>query len=333
MLTKGIACMNNRVKEKGVPGSTLKIFAIVAMIIDHIAWCVVEPILQNKGVDISDFISPLKDISVSPVLCVLCPILHFIGRMTFPIMLFILIEGFKYTRNVKKYIRNMAIFALVSEIPYNLAFDNKLFAAGKYVPYLEGQNVFITLTLCLITLVLIKKIMTAEHIPDFWKVLGSISPILFSFLFTLFAFKRYYSVNLGILVSFQLISICSGILVLAYLFVCRKLSHEQIERINLCILAVTFMAFITFLFDCDYRVNGIIAVALMYLLRENKTKSFYSGCALLTSVSYFELGTFMAVPLVRCYNGKRGLSLKYLFYIIYPLHLIVLWLIALLFIK
>lgn len=321
--------MGDRIKKKGIPGSTLKIFAIIAMIIDHTAWCIVDPVIQSKGADVSDYLNPLRDISISPVLCVLSPIMHFIGRMTFPIMLFILIEGFKYTRNVKKYIRNMAIFALVSEIPYNLAFDNKLFVAGKYIPYLEGQNVFITLTFCLITLVLIKKIMTAEHIPAFLKILGSISPILFSFLFTSFAFKRYYSGFIGIPVTFQLICICSAIIVLAYLFVCRKLSHEQLERINVCILTVTFMAFITFLFDCDYRVFGIIAVALMYLFRENKTKSFCSGCAMLTAVSYFEIGAFMAAPIIRSYNGKRGLSLKYLFYIIYPLHLIVLWLLSL----
>lgn len=78
----------------------LKLIAIIAMTIDHAA----------------DLIFP--GFPAQPVAFGL----HFIGRLTAPIMWFFVCEGYYYTRNVKKYMMRMFIFAVISHFAYCFAF-------------------------------------------------------------------------------------------------------------------------------------------------------------------------------------------------------------------
>lgn len=78
----------------------LKMIAIIAMTIDHVA----------------DLIYP--GFPAQPVAFGL----HFIGRLTAPIMWFFVCEGYYYTRNVKKYMLRMFIFAVISHFAYCFAF-------------------------------------------------------------------------------------------------------------------------------------------------------------------------------------------------------------------
>lgn len=71
-------------------GNTLKIIACITMLIDHIGMILYPDIL----------------------------ILRAIGRLSFPIFCFLIAEGIHYTRNYKKYILRLLLFALVSQIPY-----------------------------------------------------------------------------------------------------------------------------------------------------------------------------------------------------------------------
>ena len=50
-----------------------------------------------------------------------------IGRIAYPIFAFMIVEGYFHTSNLKKYVKRIFIFALLSEIPFNLAMGSRLF--------------------------------------------------------------------------------------------------------------------------------------------------------------------------------------------------------------
>ena len=80
--------------------------------------------------------------------------------------------------------------------------------------------------------------------------------------------------------------------------------------------------------NTDYGGFGVLTIATMYLLRESPVSSMVGGCIILTIMSVNEIVAFVDVILVKFYNGERGLNLKFIFYLFYPVHLIVLYLIA-----
>lgn len=140
--------------KKGVPGSTLKLIAIIAMFIDHTGAVIVERILLSNGfmgLNSTAFTNSTEFFQNHGLLLIFDMILRLIGRLGFPIFCFLLIEGFMHTRNVWKYALRLLLFAFISELPFDLAFSGFLFA-NNY------QNVFFTLFLGLCALIAIKAI-------------------------------------------------------------------------------------------------------------------------------------------------------------------------------
>ena len=79
-------------------GNALKVIAIIAMTIDHIAWIGIEEYSQAETL--------------------LQIVLHCCGRLTAPIMIFFVAEGYHHTRNFWKYVGRMALLAVVSHFAF-----------------------------------------------------------------------------------------------------------------------------------------------------------------------------------------------------------------------
>lgn len=130
----------------GLTGSNLKWIAIITMFIDHIGAAVLErgllPQIANSVLAGNAFDFLPADYRFWYHVNV---IFRFIGRLAFPIFCFLLVEGFLHTKNKRNYALRLGLFALISEIPFDLAFHDSLLE-------LTSQNVFFTLFLGLIVL-------------------------------------------------------------------------------------------------------------------------------------------------------------------------------------
>lgn len=111
-------------RERGLSASALKWIAAAAMLADHVgillAWRVPYQLWMG---------------------------LRIFGRIAFPLFCFLLVEGFFHTGDVKKYLLRLGIFAVVSEVPFDLFLRN--------TPVFWGyQNVMVTLLIGLLLLYL-----------------------------------------------------------------------------------------------------------------------------------------------------------------------------------
>lgn len=310
--------------KRGISSGTLKIIAIIAMLLDHIGWGIIDPILLLKGVSLSDIYEPLRQISLSPVLCVLSPLFHITGRITFPIMLFALCEGVHYSKNKRKYVRNMIIFAFLSEIPFNLAFSGKLFNPTDIFTFFDCQNVFVTLTFALITLFIIQNLLRRESYSRPMRITSYFGAFFF-FLATVWYFEDNNSLLFGFEPNYITVIIPALLAFSAFIIFFRKKDRNYTTTIAISLFASACFSLLTLVLDTDYAFIGVTAAAIMFLMRERKTESFVCGCAYLTINEYIEISSVLALPLIKAYNGKRGLSLKYFFYIFYPAHLVFIW--------
>ena len=220
-------------------GSALKLLAVVSMLIDHLAafyWYNV-PALQAVWFTIGHR-------AFTPLI-----LMRIFGRIAFPLFAFLIVEGFVHTRSRKRYGLNLAFFALISEIPWNLIHTGTMLY--------PGQNVFFTLLLGFLGLCAIEK----------------------------------YSGNKPYLLG---------------------------SLLGLLVVSIFLRA--------DYGCSGYAFILLLYVLRDNKILQAIIGSCFLGSRWIAGLAF---IP-INMYNGRRGFVqgpiAKYAFYLFYPLHLLVIYL-------
>lgn len=108
-------------------GAQLKYIAFLSMLIDHVNKGLIYPYL-NGGIMYS--ISNLFDV---------------IGRIAFPIFVFLLVEGYFHTKNKWKYLGTLLLFGIISEVPFDM-FTTRTFYEVNW------NNMMFTLAMVLVTI-------------------------------------------------------------------------------------------------------------------------------------------------------------------------------------
>ena len=103
-------------KYKVLDSNAIKIIAIVAMTIDHIAWAVFPGYPKE----------------------VLPMVMHIVGRLTCSIMCYFIAEGYHYTRDINKYTLRLFLFAIVSHFAYIFASTDYV-DVKSFIPFYYGN--------------------------------------------------------------------------------------------------------------------------------------------------------------------------------------------------
>lgn len=224
-----------------ISGSWLKVLAMVAMLIDHLAF--------HYWVMFPQMHEPLFSIGhrgITPYILMRC-----VGRLAFPIFAFLLVEGFCHTRSRKRYGLSLFVFALISELPWNLVHS------GTW--HYASQNVLFTLLLGFLGLCAI------EYYQNDWR-------------------------------------------------------RQTFSLVGLLVVSVFLRA--------DFGCSGYGFILMLYVLRRRRLWQAVIGSCMLGSRWIAGLAF---IP-INMYNGRRGFiqgpAAKYVFYVFYPLHLFIIYLLA-----
>lgn len=189
--------------------------------------------------------------------------LRVIGRVAFPIFAFQAVIGYEHTKDVKKHLIKMIIFAFISQIPFSLL----------YITLKQPFTLNVMFTI----------------------ILGLFSIILFN----------------------------------------------KINNRIICFIVLLLIGCLGSIIRVDYGIFGIVTIFLFYYFKNNKIKMFFYFSITfliryLLHIIFIDpiyyllilLGTLTAFIPISLYNKKEGIKTKYLFYLFYPLHLLIIYLIC-----
>jgi hypothetical protein len=190
---------------------------------------------------------------------------------------------------VKKYALRLGLFALISEIPFDLAFNRGWLD-------ISSNNVYFTLLIGLLVIWGISAVTKkcrlcvceeSVELPNGYEGQGT-PP------------KKAVEI---------IRKLCGIITILA------------------CIGVGAFVA--KYILHTDYGAAGVLTIVVMYLLHKKSWMGFIVAVLVLTLMTNStELIALIGAVFVCYYNGERGKNVKYFFYAFYPVHLLLLWLIT-----
>ena len=211
-----------------------------------------------------------------------------IGRLAFPVFCFLLVEGFIHTRSRWKYLSRLLGFALVSAVPfYMLVFPESQKRHGDTLFTLATGFALIW---CVDVL--------SRLLPTKWRPVcyEGLSPSGDSPMLRLPGWADFIAV--------RVILFLSGSAAAAYA-ACRLARWGGF----------------------DYSYGGVLCILILYLMYRVRSLSILAAWAWLTYYNHNELLAITGFMLIWCYNGKRGKQNKYFFYLFYPGHLLILYII------
>lgn len=324
-------------RKMGISGSTLKLVAIFTMLIDHTAATILDSTLIKGGMYSLNYndSKAVQDFNDKyGTMLTIDHIMRYIGRLAFPIFCFLLVEGMIHTHSRLNYTIRLAIFAIISEIPFDLAFTHQPF-------YWDYQNVYFTLLIGLLVLIGFDTVNKALKDKKWLPVLAILGTVAAGYV-TNYVVSRalqviYYKLmNMGYNVSLLENGIPANIMIftfsvlalLLFFLLCkiRSISEASVFFTDMAVLATGIL--LADYLNTDYSGFGILTIAVIYGLRRSPVIAMFGGCTTLTIMTIGEVTAFFDLFLMSFYNGKRGLKLKYVFYLFYPVHLLLLYLIC-----
>ncbi len=207
-------------------------------------------------------------------------VLRAIGRIAFPLFAFMLVEGFNHTRNVVKYLLRIACIGLVIEIAFDIGM---LFIDG-----LEKiqMNVFITLTIGLLTIALLKS-------KKWYFKLLAIIPITYVAITDIFI--NYVTIG----------------------------NYQFPLSIEYGLYGLTIILLFAFTSDIKKRFMGLIFINTIFVSPGFLSLTDINYNFIHHYLQYFSIISIIPIYL---YNGKVGIKLPKLFtYLYYPVHMLILY--------
>lgn len=273
-------------------------------------------------------------------------IFRLIGRISFPIYAYMIAQGCKYTKNIDKYILRLGIFAIISEIPYDLTFYNYL--GNQFtVNYFDDTNVFYTLLLGASCITIYEKLKTKQH--SWAALLLLLLASVLEFIISIFE-----GINSHFFISIILCVYLATMLGVSKVMPERKNTSKNVMFNNiLAFIPLLPILNLAKLLRTDYGMYGVVYILLFYFI---KPTSKIARSIVMTAIVtyhyaypyiYSKTGGFLlsppparetfydsnlnkfffaliAVILIFLYNNKQGPKVKWIFYIFYPAHIAIL---------
>lgn len=281
----------------------LKLIALIAMVVDHTA-----VYLDYSG-------SPLTPSTIN--------IMRAVGRISLPIFAFCIVIGFSKTNNLKKYIGRIHIFALLSQIPFVLA--------ANPINYIDAKQIIGGLVPFEIA----------------WKKYIFVALIVFSYYYYICA-KKYDKSIVWVTLAYAIAPISLRVndlqlliekdLNIFYDLGISLILMAMIERAkylkNISILqtiVISIFIFLNYYYVAsisNYMFAAILLILGLKLADTQRIGQVAFICFWAASMYSWSLlhmiCAMLAGLVIYFYNGNKGPSIKYIFYVFYPAHLILL---------
>lgn len=301
--------------QKPMTGFHLKLIALTTMFIDHIG-AVFFPQVT---------------------------LLRVIGRISFPLYAFLIAEGCRYTRNRGRYALGLGVFALISELPYDLALHPEFLENGLWGQnFLFQTNIFYTMFFAVASVHIFEVLRRRS-----WKAqlaaLGGFAGVYFLNLLLYNLWLAHESLWLFYASHLAALSYHPLLIWICCMLEKRSCKEEKPDILSNILAVGQLLVALLYAnsYGASYAGLGVLLMFLLYLAKSRRAQAgvltawvlYYYGLQGVGQVlqGYLSLPYMLgrvalalaAAALVYfAYNGQRGKPVnKWIFYAAYPVHL------------
>lgn len=302
----------------GISAGAVKMIALAAMFIDHFAVAILERVVVYSNHPVrTAMMANLKNYEQwLEAGALIYDVMRMIGRISFPIYCFFIVEGLFHTGSRKKYFLRLLILAVISEIPFDFALFGR-------ISDLNHQNVYFTL---LIGLGAIWGINALRFFAR--KEKSTVAELLFTVGVTMFATTGAYLLR----TDYSIV----GVLTIIVMYLLKTYERKRTAELLAASISgiAVFWLLETPVFVMSSMVFSLCAISLLVFIvadgRITYQKMAMAGATMLCVTGVSEIPAVFAILILAFYNGERGWNSKRFFYLFYPAHLTLLAVVALL---